>query len=75
MSYRSRIIVFFDPNFFGNRDYSIRLMNELTKLKIRWVGSATIDVGFDEELLTLAQKSDCKGNIRQNNCLWRKSGI
>ena len=60
-SLRSRIIVFFDPNFFGNRDYSIRLMNELTKLKIRWVGSATIDVGFDEELLALAQKSGCNG--------------
>ncbi len=58
---RKKIIIFFDPNFFGNRAYAIELMNELKKLKIRWVGSATISLGFDEELLTLARESGCSG--------------
>jgi len=58
---KKKTILFFDPNFFGNREYSIALMKELEKLKIRWVGSATIELGFDEELLTLAEKSGCNG--------------
>ncbi len=60
-SLKTRMIIFFDPNFFGNREYSIRLMKELKKLKIRWAGSAVINVGFDEELLTLAEQSGCSG--------------
>ncbi len=56
---KKKIIIFFDPNFFGNRDYSIRLMKALIPLKIRWAGSATVGVGFDEELLSLAEKSGC----------------
>ncbi|MCR5357064.1 MAG: radical SAM protein [Lachnospiraceae bacterium] len=58
---RKRIIIFYDPNFFGNRSYSIELMKELKKLKIRWAGSATISIGFDEELLKLAKESGCAG--------------
>lgn len=60
-SLKKRIVIFFDPNFFGDRDYAIALMNELKKLKIRWVGSAVINIGFDEELLCLAQESGCAG--------------
>ncbi len=60
-SLKKRIVIFYDPNFFGNRDYAIALMKELKKLKIRWVGSATISLGFDEELLTLAAESGCSG--------------
>ena len=56
-----RVVIFFDPNFFGNRAYSIELMKELKKLKIRWAGSAVISIGFDEELLTLARDSGCAG--------------
>ena len=58
---KSKIIVFFDPNFFGIREYSINLMKELEKLKIEWVGSATINVAFDTELMEYAKKSGCKG--------------
>ena len=36
-------------------------MKELKKLKIRWSGSATINVAFDEELMQLAEESGCKG--------------
>ena len=53
--------IFYDPNFFGNREYSIKLMEALTPLKIKWVGSATINLGFDDELLSLARKSGCSG--------------
>ena len=58
---KSKMIIFFDPNFFAIRDYSIELMKELKKLKIRWVGSATINCAFDEELMQLAEESGCKG--------------
>ena len=36
-------------------------MKELKKLKIKWAGSATINCAFDEELMTLAEESGCKG--------------
>lgn len=58
---KSKMIVFFDPNFFGDRDYSIALMKELAKLKIRWAGSATIGSAFDTELMELARESGCAG--------------
>ena len=57
----SRTIVFFDPNFFGNREYSLKLMKELAKLKIRWAGSATIGSAYDTELMEWARKSGCAG--------------
>ena len=57
----SKMIIFFDPNFFAEREYSIALMKELKKLKIRWTGSATINCAFDEELMDLAEQSGCKG--------------
>ena len=58
---KKRMIIFYDPNFFGNRKYAIELMEELKKLKIKWAGSAVINVGFDEELLTHAEQSGCAG--------------
>lgn len=39
-SLKKKIIIFFDPNFFGNREYSIELMNALIPLKIRWAERA-----------------------------------
>lgn len=58
---RSKIVVFFDPNFFAVRDYAIELMRELSKLKIRWAGSATVNTAFDTELMELAKESGCAG--------------
>lgn len=60
-SLNSKMIIFFDPNFFAIRDYAIELMQELKKLHIRWSGSATINCAFDEELMELAEESGCKG--------------
>ena len=36
--------IFLDPNFLGNRNYAIQLMEELKKLKIKWTASATINM-------------------------------
>lgn len=58
---KSKMIVFFDPNFFAIRDYSIKLMKELSKLHIKWAGSATINVAYDKELLEYARNSGCAG--------------
>ena len=58
---KAKMIIFYDPNFFGNRDYAISLMNALIPLKIRWASNATADIGYDPELLALARKSGCRG--------------
>lgn len=58
---KSRNIIFFDPNFFALRGYSIELMRELEKLHIRWAGSATVNAAFDSELMECARRSGCKG--------------
>lgn len=60
-SLKSKMVVFFDPNFFGVREYAVELMRELAKLKIRWAGSATITSAFDTELMELARESGCAG--------------
>lgn len=58
---KSKIITFFDPNFFAVRGYAIALMKELEKLRIKWAGSATINAAFDSELMEWARRSGCKG--------------
>lgn len=58
---KSKMIVFYDPNFFGIREYAIELMKELEKLKIKWAGTATVNTAFDTELMELAEKSGCGG--------------
>lgn len=60
-SLKSKIITFFDPNFFADRSYSIALMKELEKLHISWAGSATVNAAFDSELMECAKRSGCKG--------------
>ena len=57
----SKNIIFFDPNFFADRNYSIELMRELEELHIRWAGSTTVNVAFDSELMECARRSGCKG--------------
>ncbi len=60
-SLKSKMIVFFDPNFFAIKEYAMELMEALSKLRIRWAGSATINSAFDDELMKMAQKSGCAG--------------
>ena len=58
---KKKLVIFFDPNFFCNRKYALELMEEMAKLKIRWMGTATINTAFDEELMEAAEKSRCMG--------------
>ncbi len=60
-SLKSNKIIFFDPNFFYPKEYSLKLMKELEKLKIKWAGNGIADAPFDDELMEAAQKSGCSG--------------
>lgn len=56
-SLHTKMLIFYDPNFFQNRDYAIRLMRALKPLHLLWACTATADLGNDTELLKIA--SDC----------------
>ena len=60
-SLRRRNVVFFDPNFFVNRPYVLELMKAMQPLRLRWGATATIDFGFDSELMEAARKAGCNG--------------
>ena len=57
----TRLLIFFDPNFFVNRSYAAALMKAMIPLHILWVALATADLGNDDALLSLAYKSGCRG--------------
>ena len=58
---KRRFIIFFDPNFFADRTYALELMKAMKPLRLRWGATATVDFGFDDELIKAAQKSGCNG--------------
>lgn len=60
-SLKSKMIIFYDPNFFGNREYAVELMNAMIPLKVLWASNATADFGYDHELMDLAYRSGCRG--------------
>ena len=60
-SLHSKQVIFYDPNFFGKRDYALRLMKAMEPLKILWVSNATADLGYDHELMDAAYRSGCRG--------------
>ena len=60
-SLKRRYVIFYDPNFFVNRSYALKLMKEMEPLRLRWGAAATVDFGFDDELMKAAQKSGCIG--------------
>ena len=60
-SLKRRFIIFYDPNFFANRSYAMELMKEMEPLRLRWGATATVDFGFDDELMKAARKSGCNG--------------
>lgn len=60
-SLKSDKIIFFDPNFFYPKEYSLKLMKEMEKLKIKWAGNGTADAPFDDELMEAAKRSGCSG--------------
>jgi radical SAM superfamily enzyme YgiQ (UPF0313 family) len=58
---KRKYFIFYDPNFFDDRDYAIALMSAMKELHISWAGAACIDVADDDELLELAKESGCAG--------------
>lgn len=59
---KSKLLIFFvDDNFGINRSHAKELLNKLIPLNIRWVSQTSIDVAFDEELLSLMERSGCQG--------------
>lgn len=58
---KSKMVIFYDPNFFARREYSLELMKALKPLKILWAANATADIGYDPELLQAARESGCRG--------------
>lgn len=58
---KAKLIIFYDPNFFGKREYALELMKELKPLNILWASNATADFGYDHELMQTAYESGCRG--------------
>ncbi|MBQ8148228.1 MAG: B12-binding domain-containing radical SAM protein [Lachnospiraceae bacterium] len=58
---KSKMVIFYDPNFFGNREYALELMEAMKPLKILWASNATADFGYDHELMQAAYESGCRG--------------
>ncbi|MDE6434057.1 MAG: radical SAM protein [Lachnospiraceae bacterium] len=58
---KSKMVIFYDPNFFGKREYAMELMAALKPLNILWASNATADFGYDHELMQEAYDSGCRG--------------
>ena len=58
---RARKLIFVDLNLIADRGYAARLFEALIPLKVQWYGLATVLLADDRELLSLAQRSGCKG--------------
>jgi len=58
---KRRSVIFYDPNFFADRSYALALMKAMEPLRLRWGATATVDFGFDDELLSAARRAGCFG--------------
>lgn len=52
-------VEFYDPNLAKDKEYLIELCEKLVPLKKHWFAPVTISVCYDDELLSLMQKSGC----------------
>lgn len=57
----AKIIVFPDVNLIADKAYAKELFTALIPLKIYWLGLVTSHVGVDDELISIFEKSGCKG--------------
>ena len=58
---RKSAVTFRCDNVYSGPEYAKRLFKEMIPLGVSWIGNCSIDIGFDDEALGLAQKSGCKG--------------
>jgi radical SAM superfamily enzyme YgiQ (UPF0313 family) len=57
----SREVLFPDVNLIADRAFAVELFTALIPLKKMWFGLVTSAIGMDDELISLFQKSGCKG--------------
>jgi radical SAM superfamily enzyme YgiQ (UPF0313 family) len=58
---RKTIINFTTDNIYSNPAYAKELFKKMIPLNVVWASSCSIDIGFDDEALTLAKASGCFG--------------
>lgn len=79
--HRARKLIFVDLNIIADRQYAVELFTALIPLKVQWYGLATVLLGQDEELLSLAARSGCKGllmgleSISRQNLIRSRKGF
>jgi radical SAM superfamily enzyme YgiQ (UPF0313 family) len=58
----TKYIAFVDTNFYNNREYLIKICNEMISRKYYfvWGAQCTVEIGDDIEVLTLLKKANCK---------------
>jgi radical SAM superfamily enzyme YgiQ (UPF0313 family) len=59
--WRGGFVFFVDDNIAGIPSFAKKLFTELVPLRIKWFSQASIRIVKDRELLSLAQRSGCKG--------------
>ncbi len=69
----AKIVVFPDVNLITDRAYAIKLFTALIPLKIIWLGLVTSHIGIDEELISVFEKSGCKGLLIGFESIWQSS--
>jgi hypothetical protein len=60
VSFAGKVIIFWDDNIAGDREYARQLFRAITPYKKWWSSQASIHAGQDEEFLELAARSGCK---------------
>jgi len=60
-SMRKKFIFFVDNNIVGNVGRAKELFEALIPLRIKWVAQASVNLGYDEDLVRLAERSGCLG--------------
>ncbi len=56
---RERLIFFIDDNLFVNEETARELFNAIRPLKKRWACQISMDIAFNDELLTLMHEAGC----------------
>lgn len=59
--HRAKKLIFVDLNIIADRLHALELFRALKPLKVQWYGLATVLLVRDQELLTAAAESGCKG--------------
>ena len=76
-----KVVLFPDVNLIADREYAIELFTGLIPLKKWWFGLVTSNIGIDEALIRLFDKSGCKGlligfeSVSQGSQKYIKKGV